>query len=115
MRAPNRRNGGGGVRDKPACPQDFSDERYVAWNMLLTTAPDFNGLDDFVRANDARLVAYWCLAAGDKPETVDNPAGLIRAGVARGEWPRLRGELTDRWQAMLRSAAGWRAAEGAGP
>ena len=82
--------------------------------MLLATAPDFNGLDDFVRANDARLVAYWCLSAGDKPETVDNPSGLIRAGVARGEWPRLRGELTARWAAMLRSATGWRAA-GAGP
>jgi hypothetical protein len=114
-RAPNRRNGGGGVRDKPTCPEDFSQEQYVAWNMVLSSAPDFNGAADFVRAHDARLVAYWCLSAGEKPDTVDNPAGLIRAGVARGEWPRLRGELTARWDAMLRSAAGWRASQGAGP
>jgi hypothetical protein len=109
-RARHRQNGGGGVGDVLICPADYSAEQWAAWNLAVRAAPNFNGLDDFLRKHPPQLVAYWCLAAEDGVPKVENPAGLIRSGVERGDYPRLRGELTAQWQAMIRSGQAWRSA-----
>ena len=101
------KRGGGGVGPTIYGPEDFTAEQYVAWNVLLKAAPDFNDPEGFIRNHDAYAVAVWSLAA-DNQEGIDNPAGFVAAGVEKGSYPALRGGVKESYYAMLRLAEGWR-------
>jgi hypothetical protein len=97
--AGNGHGGGDGARSGSA----LSAEQFVAHQLVQKVAPDFRDLEAFVRGNDARLVAYWALSAGQDVERLDNPAGLIRSMTQKGEWPNVPGYLIEQWKTAVKS------------
>lgn len=105
-RAAGKKNGVG-VDVLPESWEDRGEQlvRLAAEQMIALVAPDFGNLGKWLKTVDARQAGYWGLYLNGLPlgqlERVENPAGLIRAAVKRGEWPNLSGEQIGEFKALV--------------